>query len=410
MEEKHIFIIENSLFNTNTLKKILKERNYQLSLASDGREALAKIKKIKPDLILLDVSLPDMDGFDLCREFKKNKKVKEVPVIFISSLEKNVDITKGFAVGGIDYITKLFQKDIVLARIETHINLYRTKKELQKKNEQQNILLENIDTQIWYLEDVNTYGKVNKAHAEFIGYQKKELEGKSYNQFFCEKEKNSCIQGNKKVFTEKKKIETDEWVRNYRGEKRLLAITKTPKLDKNGNVEYVVASAEDITEKRIEAEKIKYLSFHDELTKLYNRRYFENEMERLNGSRRYPISIIIGDLDNLKIVNDNHGHLLGDEYLKKSADILSDLLRAEDIIARIGGDEFAILLPETGTEETSQICRRIIKEFKKYNSANDFPVDFEISLGYATAKTNNKGLFEVYNQADKNMYKNKGRK
>lgn len=173
---------------------------------------------------------------------------------------------------------------------------------------------------------------------------------------------------------------------------------------------YLLVNLVDVS-RRVEREKeIEYLSYHDSLTELYNRRYFENEMERLDASRRYPVSIIIGDLDKLKTVNDNHGHLLGDEYLKKSADILNDLLRTEDIIARIGGDEFAILLPETGKEETSLICRRIIKEFEKYNSANDFPVDFKISLGCATAEENNKALFEIYNQADKNMYKNKGRK
>ncbi|WP_181453831.1 GGDEF domain-containing protein [Halanaerobium saccharolyticum] len=156
--------------------------------------------------------------------------------------------------------------------------------------------------------------------------------------------------------------------------------------------------------------EIEYLSYHDSLTELYNRRYFENEMQRLDGSRRYPISIIIGDLDNLKTVNDNYGHPLGDDYLKKSAKILKDLLRGEDIIARIGGDEFAILLPETGSEGTALICDRIKKEFDRYNSANDFPIPFKISLGCATAKEKNIKLAEVYNQADKSMYKNKGRK
>jgi diguanylate cyclase (GGDEF)-like protein/PAS domain S-box-containing protein len=173
---------------------------------------------------------------------------------------------------------------------------------------------------------------------------------------------------------------------------------------------YLLVNLVDVS-RRVEREKeIEYLSYHDALTELYNRRYFENEMKRLSNSRRYPISIIIGDLDNLKTVNDNYGHLLGDEYLKKSADILSNLLRAEDIIARIGGDEFAVLLPETGAEETALICKRIIKEFENCDSDNDFPVDFKISLGSATATKNNKKLPDIYNQADKNMYKNKGRK
>lgn len=162
--------------------------------------------------------------------------------------------------------------------------------------------------------------------------------------------------------------------------------------------------------KRVEQEaEIKYLSYHDGLTNLYNRRYFEAEMERMNHSRNYPISIIIGDLDNLKIINDTYGHVNGDQYLKKSAEILKKTLRAEDIIARIGGDEFAVLLPKTGAKAAKLICKRIINQFENYNSKNKYLNDFKISIGFATAAEIKKDLFEIYNQADKNMYKNKGR-
>lgn len=173
---------------------------------------------------------------------------------------------------------------------------------------------------------------------------------------------------------------------------------------------YLLVNLVDVSRRIDREERIKFLSYHDPLTNIYNRRYFENEMKRLDDSRLYPISIIIGDLDNLKTVNDNYGHSLGDDYLKKSAEILNNLLRAEEIVARIGGDEFAILLPKTGVEETNLLCKRIIKEFDSYNAANDFPVDFRISLGCSTAEKSNKKLSEIFNQADQNMYKNKGRK
>jgi len=269
-------------------------------------------------------------------------------------------------------------------------------------------ILNNLTMGIAILDEERNFIYINDLTTKITGYSLSDIENLEgwFNAAFPDpKKRNEIYTAFKEKVASREHYNRVSEISTKSGEKKFVEFRVNPIEDN-----YLLVNLVDVS-RRVEREKeIKYLSYHDSLTELYNRRYFENEMERLNGSRRYPISIIIGDLDNLKIVNDNHGHLLGDEYLKKSADILSDLLRAEDIIARIGGDEFAILLPETGTEETSQICRRIIKEFKKYNSANDFPVDFEISLGYATAKTNNKGLFEVYNQADKNMYKNKGRK
>jgi len=404
MEQKHIFIVGKNVFDRNILKNILKEKGYTIFLANTGKEALEKIRGIKPDIILLDVALSDMDGFKLCIKFKKIKKINEVPVIFISSLEENTDFIKGFAAGGLDYIIKPFKKDVILARIETHIHLYKTKKELQKRNEQQNILLENIDIQIWYLEDINTYGRVNKAHADFIGYKKEELEGQSYNNFFCEEEKTSCIWGNKKVFKGKKKIKTEEWVKNFKGEKRLLEITKTPKLDENSVVEYVVASAQDITEERKEEEKIKYLSFHDDLTGVYNRRYFENEIKRLNITGHLPISIIVADINGLKIINDSLGHEKGDQLLIKSAEILKEVIREGDILARQGGDEFAILLPETTQKEAERIINRIKKKSSE-TKADELIVS--IALGTASKTKSIQDLNNISKIADDSMYQNK---
>ena len=406
MKKPNIFIVEDNLLNTAILKDILREKDYLINSAADAKEALEKIQDLQPDIILLDIVLPGMNGFELCKKFKNNYKTKEVPIIFISSLAENNNIAKGFAAGGIDYISKPFKKEIVLARIETQIKLYRTKKKLQEKNEKQNILLENIDTQIWYLEDIKTYGKVNKAHAEFLGLEPEELQGKCYYNFFHEEEKAVCIEGNKKAFMEMKKVESEEWVRNHQGEKRLLKITKTPKLDKNNNVEYVVASAEDITERKKEQQRIKYLSFHDELTGLYNRRYFENEINRLNDARTLPISIIVADLDNLKFINDNYGHIEGDKYIIKAADILSNIFRSEDIIARIGGDEFAVILPDTTSEVAAGIVERIKEEF---DNCNDYK-SFAISIGYASKKNYSLSLEEIFIQADKEMYRDKSAK
>lgn len=269
-------------------------------------------------------------------------------------------------------------------------------------------ILNNLTMGIAILDENRNFIYINDLTTKITGYSLSDI--KNLDQWF-EKAFPDIDKRNKIRRAFKKKLENGEYynrvseIRTKSGRDKFVEFRVNP-IEKN----YLLVNLVDVS-RRVEREKeIEYLSYHDALTELYNRRYFENEMKRLNKSRRYPISIIIGDLDNLKTVNDNYGHLLGDKYLKKSAEILSNLLRAEDIIARIGGDEFAILLPETGAEETCLICERIKKEFENCDTANDFPVDFKISLGCATAAENKKNLSDIYNQADKNMYKNKGRK
>jgi len=121
---------------------------------------------------------------------------------------------------------------------------------LKRKSEEQALLLDNIQTRIWYLKDPETYGAVNKAHAEFLGKKKEELENKNLYEIYSKEEAEVCISGNREVFEKKIQLHTEEWVTNAKGEKRLMDIIKSPKLDENGNVEYVVCSAHDITERK----------------------------------------------------------------------------------------------------------------------------------------------------------------
>lgn len=154
-------------------------------------------------------------------------------------------------------------------------------------------------------------------------------------------------------------------------------------------------------------EKIKYLSFHDSLTELYNRRYFENEMERLDSSRKIPISIIIIDLDGLKKINDNYGHKKGDLYIKEAGKIIDSATRKEDIVARIGGDEFAVILPDTDPETAASFCQRLNKECQ--SSRDKLCEGLSFTAGWATKEDKNTSLDDVFIRADRNMYTAKKR-
>lgn len=145
----------------------------------------------------------------------------------------------------------------ITKRRKIEAKLEQSQEKLRRKNEEQQILLDNINTQIWYLTDPRTYGAVNKAHAEFYGVEKGDLAFKDLYEMFPEDVAKVCEEGNIEVFRTKKQIRTEEWVPHKSGKRRLNSINKTPKLDEKGNVEYVVCTAEDITEKREYEKRLK---------------------------------------------------------------------------------------------------------------------------------------------------------
>ncbi|OHE61252.1 MAG: hypothetical protein A2Z47_05660 [Thermodesulfovibrio sp. RBG_19FT_COMBO_42_12] len=156
--------------------------------------------------------------------------------------------------------------------------------------------------------------------------------------------------------------------------------------------------------KRME-EKLWYLSTHDGLTGLYNRTYFEEEMTRLERGRQFPISILMVDVNGLKAVNDSQGHEAGDELLRRTAQVLLISVRVEDMVARIGGDEFAVLLTGTDVSAAEKAVERVIKNLKAHNIKYNGP-PLSLSLGVATGEKGNL-LAKVLKEADKNMYQDK---
>lgn len=162
----------------------------------------------------------------------------------------------------------------------------------------------------------------------------------------------------------------------------------------------------DITERKMYEEKIKYMSFHDYLTGLYNRAFFDEELARLNVGRNLPLSIVLGDINGLKIINDAYGHDRGDELLIRIADILRECFRKSDIISRWGGDEFIILLPKTDYHTSEEIIERI-EEACASSAIEDMPLS--IALGIATKTDDDEDINDILNTAEERMYLKKMR-
>lgn len=160
----------------------------------------------------------------------------------------------------------------------------------------------------------------------------------------------------------------------------------------------------DISKLKEKEDQIKYLSFHDQLTGLYNRRFYEEELRRLDTDRNLPISIIMADANGLKLINDGFGHKAGDLMLKKIGHILKKNCRREDVVARIGGDEFALILPKTDKKRVEEIIHKIEKDMGKEKIV---ALDLSVSIGYGIKDNINTRIEGVINMADTQMYRKK---
>ena len=250
---------------------------------------------------------------------------------------------------------------------------------------------------------------LNKVAEQLTGWTHEEAYGKTFNEVFNtinefarEKGENlvqtildsgeQFVQDNHKILISKD------------GTERPIEENAAPIQDEEGKINGVVLVFRDYTEAKERQNNIEYLSYRDQLTGLYNRRFYEEELKRLNTERNLPISIIMGDVNGLKLVNDAFGHEQGDEFLLKSAAAIRRACRTEDIVARWGGDEFVILLPKTKTEEAGIIVKRI-KEL--YSNEHVNGVRVSIAFGWETKTKPDEDILKVLNNAEDHMYKHK---
>ncbi|MCF7927219.1 MAG: transporter substrate-binding domain-containing protein [Candidatus Izimaplasma sp.] len=172
----------------------------------------------------------------------------------------------------------------------------------------------------------------------------------------------------------------------------------------NNQVTILLAGLWSLIERRDQMQQIEYMSYHDSLTTLYNRRFFEEELKRLDNKRNYPITIIMADVNGLKLINDSLGHSKGDKLLCKVSDVLIQESRANDIVARWGGDEFVMILINTDQKESETYLNRVHKSLER-NSFDS--IKLSVSFGMDTKDTDQKDIHSVFLNAEKQMYKKK---
>ncbi|MDQ7790728.1 MAG: diguanylate cyclase [Clostridia bacterium] len=246
---------------------------------------------------------------------------------------------------------------------------------------------------------------VNPQFTRLFGYTLEELKDRNIDDLILpESYRDEGLEVTRKVMSgESVQLEAP---RVTKGGGTILASIRGGPLHLNDELVGVYALYTDITERKRAEYRLQYLSIFDALTGLYNRAYFEGEMARLDLVRTGSVTIITCDIDGLKIVNDTWGQDAGDHFLKAAAEVLRRSFRATDHVARVGGDEFAVILTDTSRQTCERVCERIREEITAYNRTIP-KIPLSISVGMATTDDLNVSMRELFKEADNNMYRQK---
>ena len=280
--------------------------------------------------------------------------------------------------------------------------------ENQNKQTLLKTLIDSVPDLIFYKDRNGVYLGCNTAFGMFLGRAEDKIVGRSDEDLFSKEQAQSFIAVDNEIIKKGKPYKDDFMSLYPDGTEVRFETLKTSYCDKNGTVLGVIGVSRDITERKRKEDEIIYLTHHDGLTGLYNRTYFDELKDELSKRENLPVSVIIGDINGLKLFNDAFGHREGDKLLVEVAKILMSCVRPEDVIARTGGDEFGILLPRSDSKTAQSVVEKIKSACECYStSSNKETYCASIALGYATKSICEEPIDKVIKSAEESMYRKK---
>jgi diguanylate cyclase (GGDEF)-like protein/PAS domain S-box-containing protein len=384
-------------------------QGYQTFVATSGDRAIDIAQRVHPDLVLLDVVMPGMDGLEACRRLKAHPATSRIPVIFMSARGELDDIVAGFDIGAADYIPKPLRMEEVCARVRAQLRLNSGNSDAESQKQQTERLRMIVDSMDQGLLIVERSGRIqyaNPACDRFLGYATEDLVGRSLAELLANKETypdgwaamEAIGHGTREVR-----------IRHRDGGMRAMDLTMTPMHAADG---LFIALLHDITHHKQSEDALQRAAMVDSLTQIANRRHFdaflEKEWQRAIRNAQ-PLSLVVLDVDYFKLYNDTFGHAAGDVCLQKVAQALqAHALRPTDLAARYGGEEFVLLFAETPIDAAARLAEAIratVEGLQLLNPRSSASRWLTVSVGVATiVPTQLDEIEQLFVCADRAMY------
>lgn len=457
---RNILVIDDDPLTRHILQDILVPGDYTVGVAEDGEEGLKKLKTGRYDLVITDVLMPGMDGFRLLREIRRDDALKYIPVIFYTGTyldREDESLARGLGVSR--YLIKPLAPGEIMKAVRdvlgdeegkelpppapasmeepVFLKLYNERlvnklKTTLVESERARIYLEHIMESMGdgmvVIDRGHTVIQANSAAAASLGVEKEEMTGRKCYEVI-HREGAPCRDSHvicpmPAVFERGETVKVLHTHSDVAKNERHMEITASPLKDRSGETFAMVETYRDIMEKKVddalvnlvqklnEAQThLKHMADTDELTGLKNRRSImerlEEEFQRAKRSHR-PLSLIMLDIDHFKRINDAHGHLFGDFVLKMIALRIKDSLRKHDILGRVGGEEFLIVAPDSGAEESVHVAERVRRSISaKPIGDKTAEVGATLSAGVTVMTAQDESADAVFSRADTALYKAK---
>ena len=412
-QRPRVLVVDDNPENLDLMVDILEPLEYDIGIATSGESAQRVVPLLQPDLILLDVMMPGIDGYETCAWLKQNPEYKDIPVIFITAKTDIDDLKRGFEVGGVDYIRKPVQREEVLARTQTHVALRQLSKSLEQNYQQLAAILSVVKEGTFCVDLDGKIGCANPAAISQLGFAEKELV--SLEQVVPDMVENSEIWSQSPIYTvckEGGEFYSDNYLFNRKGDDSIpVEFTVSALTDKVGDVFGAIVVFRDITEQKKSEQRLVSLMSIDQLTGLVNWSEFNKHLGSVlenNKKSDAPVSVLLFDLDDFRDINDSLGHDTGDQILAKVANRLRSNFSDDVMITRLGGDEFALLVDgSVNTSRPEDMAQEILLLMQKPFDVLGNQLFLTASVGIVTTEEASSSAEDMIRAADMAVYRAK---